>query len=169
MILEILSKFYFKNKEKEIDYPFMSLEYLEKKVLENKKFQFKNLRNIYNEKDNDNKKHLYSMFSYKIKDNILEINRNLEFIKKISKFKLTNPIIKEQLNNSDYITKIYNESYELFDLSFYLYIIIKNSILFIKVLNEDIFSSLSKIDNINNKMKVIIIESLSHEINNSYI
>ena len=49
MILEILSKFYFKNKEKEIDYPFMSLEYLEKKVIENKKFQFKNLKNIYNE------------------------------------------------------------------------------------------------------------------------
>ena len=39
--------------------------------------------------------------------------------------------------------------------------------LFIKVLNEDIFSSLSKIDNINNKIKVIIIESLSHEINQS--
>ena len=107
------------------------------------------------------------MFSYKIKNNILEISRNLEFIKKISKFKLTNPIIKEQLNNSDYITKIYNESYELFDLSFYLYKINKNSILFIKELNEDILSSLSKIDNINNKIKVIIIESLSHEINQS--
>ena len=90
LIFEYFSKFHYKNKSQENNYPFMSLEYIERVI--SKYFKFNNLKNIYKEKG-DNNKSLYTLFDYIIEENILEINQNLEYIKKNYKTKLTYPNI----------------------------------------------------------------------------
>ena len=168
-ILEIFWKFYSKNKSEENNYPFMSLEYIEKNI--NKYFQFNKIKTIYKEKEENNDS-IYSLFDFQIKDNIfkdniLEINRDLEYINKNLKIDLFEPI---EITDSD-IEKIYNEIYKLSSLSFIISdenfdykTINSNSILFIKSIND--ISDISKIIEENaNKIKVIITNELNDNMN----
>ena len=163
-ILEIFLKFYTKNKSEENNYPFMSLEYIEKNI--NKYFQFNKIKTIYKVKEENNDS-IYSLFDFQIKDNILEINRDLEYINKNLKIDLYESI---DITDSD-IETIYNETYKLSSLSFIISdenfdyeIINEDSILFIKAIND--ISDISKIIQRNtNKIKVIIINELNDNIN----
>ena len=169
VIFEIIWKFYNTNKLEENDYPFMSLEYIEKNI--NKLFQFNKIRNIYKEKE-ENTESVYSLFDFTIKDNILEINRDLEYINKQLKIHLSNPIYIDDIDESnDSIKKIYAETFELSNLSFiitdetYEYKIIKdNSILFIKSI-EDLSEMATILETNINKIKVIILCDIGDNIN----
>ena len=156
-IFEYIWKFYIKSKEEQNDYPFMSLEYIERKV--NQFFTFNNLRNIYMKKE-DNENSLYSLFNYRIKDNTLEISRNLEYINKIKKIKLINLFNKGILSQS---IELSNLSFYISDNSEVYKIINEDSILFCKsILTNNDLSDISNLLNNNiNKIKVIIIKEIS--------
>ena len=171
LIFEYFSKFHYKNKSKENNYPFMSLEYIERVI--SKYFKFNNLKNIYKEKG-DNNKSLYTLFDYIIEENILEINQNLEYIKKNYKTKLTYPnIISDIIDDCEDISKIYDKTYKLSNLSFYITLddsiykkINENSMMFIKpILTNNDLSELDAIMDINkNKIEVIIVNEISEDI-----
>ena len=168
VLFKYLWKFYNKNKLNENIYPFMSLEYIEKKTASY--FKFNNIKNIYEEKEEKNKT-LYSLFNYIIKDNILEISRNLEYINKNAKIILFIPkFVNINDNLDDILTKIYNKSYEISNLSFFIPGTIKeineNSILFTKSINNDseLLNIATIIKNNNNKIKVIIALEINKEI-----
>ena len=174
LIIEFLWKFYDKNKSEENEYPFMSLEYIEKET--NKYFNLLDLKN--NNKNvilENNGDSIFSLFNYIIKDKILEINRNLGYINKNYKINLNYPHIIENLNEgSDDIKKIYASTYKLSNLSFYMSeddisyeIINDNSILFKKIiLSDNDITSISKIIKLNlNKIKVILVYDISININ----
>ena len=169
-IFEYFWKFYNENKSRENNYPFMSLEYIEKQI--NKYFQFNNLK-IYKETDNKNES-LYSLFNYIIKKNILEIYRNNEYIDNNYKIILNNPIKVENNELYNNIKYIYNKEFKLSSLSFYLteemkeYKIIKdNSVMITKSISGDYdLSDINKIlENNTNKIKVILVYMISYNIN----
>ena len=163
-----ICEFYNKNKSEENDYPFMSLEYLEKfSAL----FQLNNIKKIHIS-ENDINKSLYSMFTCKIKDNILKINRNLEFIQKEYSINLQIPIDIKDSN----IENIYGRKYKLYCFSFFLdepdigfyKIINENSVLITKsIINDNELSSVINIIEENkNKIKVILVNEINkNEIN----
>ena len=148
----------------------MSLEYIEKHI--NKYFQFNNLK-IYKETDNKNES-LYSLFNYIIKNNILEIYRNNEYMNNNYKIILNNPIKVENNELYNNIKNIYNKEFKLSSLSFYLteemkeYKIIKdNSVMITKSISGDYdLSDINKIlENNTNKIKVILVYMISYNIN----
>ena len=170
-LLEYFWKFYDKNKLDENNYPFMSLEYLEDKI--NKYFEFYYFKNIYKEKE-DNNKSFYSLFHFLIKDNFLEININQEYINKYYKTSLINPINETINNYNDNIKNIYTEYYNLTNLSFYKCdsayineIFNDNSILFTKSIsnNNDLQELSNILENNINKIKVIIVNEINNNIN----
>ena len=157
-IFKYFLKFYNKYKSEENNYPFMSLEFIV--IQANKYFQFKNIKTIYKENKENNKSFYYCT----IKDNILEINRNLEYINNNIKINLINAIDIEKLNNN--VKNVYSESYKLSNLSFYHWDeitsyerIFNNSILFIKpTLNQMDLSKVHQyIKDPNNNIRVIIL------------
>ena len=173
LLFEYIYKFYNRNKLNENNYPFMSYEFIENKV--NKYFQFKNIKNIYKEKeDNSKSTNLFSLFNYKIKDYIIEINRNTELINKNFKANLFNPNnLGDIFYGNDAIKKIYNGFYELSSISYYIkennntyYSYNDNSILFTKTFDNEILQIVTK--NIN-KIKVVIVVNIIKDINQDKI
>ena len=195
IIFHHLWNYYEENKFKENNYPFLSLEYIQKKI--NECLQHNNLKNIFEEKEKkeekkeekneeyeegneeyeekeiikeydtiykelkekDNNENLFSLFDFTIKENIFEINRSLEYINKTYRINLINPIKNHPIE--DDILQFYNESYQLTNLSFYIpneiFICKENSILFVKLIENDL-SDISNILKKNRKnIKVIII------------
>ena len=169
-IFEYFFKFYIKYKWKENNYPFMSYEFIENQA--NKFFQFKNIKSIYKENESNNK----SLFYCTIKNNILEINKNLEYINNRIKINLINAINMDELNND--VKSVYTESYKISNLSFYhrdkitsYERIFSNSILFIKpTLNKDDLLKVHEfIKDPNNNIKVIILGGHEGNINKNIL
>jgi len=170
LLIKYLWNFYDKNKSEEDNYPFMSLEFIEKEI--NKYFNIYDLQNK-NIDLEDNNDSLFSLFNYSIKDRILKINRN-HIINKNFEAYLMLPIIIEYLNEeNDKIKRMYEETYKLSNLSFFkaendnIYKIINdNSILFTQTLSKD--SDLKDITEqvkLNlNKIRVIIVNEISNNI-----
>ena len=171
-IFEYLWKLYNKIKLEEDNYPFMSLEYVEKEI--NNYFQLNNIKNIHKEIQEQNES-LFSFFDFSIKDNILEVNRNIEIMNKTFNSNLNIPNnIKKIIETNDNIRQIYKESYKVSNLSFNIFeenisyeIINDNSILFYKPISTDNdLSDLTKmIENNKNKMKAIIVNKVEQNIN----
>ena len=159
--------YYVKYKSEENNYPFMSLEYIEEEIRQY--FQFYNIKNIFNEKENNNKS-LYSLFNWIINNNILEIKRNLEYRNTSYKIDLINPkVIEDVFNSNSDIRNIYKKSFKLSNLSIYIgtYKIINgNSILFSNFnLNDNDITNLIDIIQKNiNKIEVIIVRKVSKDI-----
>ena len=173
-IIEYFTKLYDKSKSEENNYPFMSLDFIERNV--NKYFEFHILKNIFKEKENDNLS-FYSLFKYIIKDNILKISRNLEFINKSYIIFLSYPsIITNIIDNTNELKNVFMKSYILDNLSVYISlegtnyeIINENSILFMKpILNDNDLLDLKSIVQKNmNKIKIIIVNQISNNVNQS--
>ena len=115
-LFKYLIEFYNANQSLENNYPFMSIEYIEKEI--NQFFLFNNFKNIYKEKVDINKSS-YPFFSFKIKNHQLEINKKLEYIND-KRFNLLIPYnIREKIKNDENINKLYDTTYESLNLSFY--------------------------------------------------
>ena len=162
IILKYLCKFYNNKKTEENNYPFMSFEYILNKI--NICFKHINSKNIKKERESNFK--LYSLFNYIICKENFVINRNYDFFNNMT-FSLKKVDDRK-------INEIYNKNYELSNLSFYLSddgdsykIINENSLLFYKpILNDNDLLDLSTIvKKNNNKIKVIIVNEISDNIN----
>ena len=156
LIFKYLWKYYEKNKIDENYFVFLSLEFIEDFFDKNINVDSSYYKNIFKEEDQN--KSLSSLFNYIIEKNSLKIYLKKNGIK-IFEFKLTFPI-------NDDSTKYYtNKNYKLTNLSFYkchdIYyeeLINDNSILFIKSISDnDIEDLLKKIEQYNQKIKVIIV------------
>ena len=171
IFLKFIWKYYNENKNEEYNYPFMSFEFIENIIENNLNFYFKNHENIYKQKEiNYDNKFLPYLFNYIIKDNSLGIYLKSNNIIVWYKECLISPIINK--NKDKIIEKIYNNIYELSNISFYKSheifndeVINDNSILFTESIRyiNDIMSLTEIIEKNNSKIKIIIIKNFNND------
>lgn len=135
-ILNIICKYYSIKKDKEDEYIFISLEYIDDKINKMLSDSYSNNKNLYKEDINNNKS-LTCLFNYFIKDRSLGL-----CLKSSNKIKWYNNILTIPDNNEE--KEIFKTKYKLTDLSFYKchendmnQEIKKDSILFTKIIEDE--------------------------------